>query len=326
MADFKNKNVLILGGLGFIGSNLAIRMVELGANVTLVDSMLPKFGGNLANVEPIKDMVKINFSDIRDEYSIDYLIRDVDIIYCVAGQTSHIESMNNPIEDMKINCSSQLSILERCRYSNPGVIIVYASTRQIYGRPQFLPVDENHPTVPADVNGINKLAAENYYTLYSKVYGIKCISLRLTNTYGPRQHLHGNKQGFVGIFIRLAIDGKTIKIFGDGTQLRDFNYIDDVVNAFVVATFQEQLYGKTFNLGANTYYSLLDFVKILKKYCDFEYTLVPFPPKHAAIDIGDFYSSYSLFKSLTGWTPKIDLEEGLKKTVEYFRPRAKQYW
>lgn len=326
MDEFQGKKVLILGGLGFIGSNLAIKLVSLGAKVSLVDSMLEQYGGNLANIEPIKDDVSINFSDIRDQHSLNYMVRDVDVIFSVAGQTSHIESMADPITDLDINCRSQLSILECCRKNNPEVKIVYASTRQLYGRPQYLPVDEKHPVVPVDVNGINKLAAEMYYTLYSQVYGMNCVSLRLTNTYGPRQHLSGNKQGFAGIFLRKAISGEPIQVFGDGKQLRDFNYIDDVVDAFLLATNNKQLYGKVYNLGAKNYYSLLDFVGYLQGHCTFDFKVVPFPPDHQAIDIGDYYGDFQLFNSLTGWEPKIELEEGLKRTIEYFEPRRDLYW
>ena len=323
---FVDSQILILGGLGFIGSNLAIRLVSLGAKVTLVDSMLPQYGGNLGNIEPIKDKCRMNFSDIRDSYSLDYLVRDVDVIYSMAGQTSHIESMTDPMTDLEINCRSQLSILESCRKYNPDVKILYASTRQLYGRPKYLPVDEQHPTVPVDINGIHKLASEKYYSLYSQVYGMKCVSLRLTNTYGPRQHLRGNKQGFVGIFIRRAIDHEPIQIFGTGEQLRDFNYINDVVDAFLLATNNPNVYGNVYNLGSNDHYSLLDFVQILSRYCDFDYELLPFPPEHKAIDIGDYYGDFSLFHKETGWEPKVSLEEGLKRTIEYFGPRAHLYW
>ncbi|MBD3306596.1 NAD-dependent epimerase/dehydratase family protein [candidate division KSB3 bacterium] len=324
--DFKGRNTLILGGLGFIGSNLAIRLVSLGAHVTLVDSMLPQYGGNLANIEPIADQCRVNFSDIRDQYSLEYLVQGIDVIYSMAGQTSHIESMIDPITDLEINCRSQLSLLESCRKYNPNVKILYASTRQLYGRPQYLPVDEKHPVMPVDVNGINKLAAEKYYTLYSHVYGMQCVSLRLTNTYGPRQHLRGNKQGFAGVFIRQAIDHETIQIFGDGQQIRDFNYIDDVVKAFLLATDTPGIYGHVYNLGAEDRCSLLEFVQILQRYCEFDYQIVPFPPDHQVIDIGDYYSDFSRFHNKTGWTPQVSLEDGLRRTIAYFQPRARDYW
>jgi UDP-glucose 4-epimerase len=324
--QFEGRKILVLGGLGFIGSNLAIRLVALGADVTLVDSMLPQYGGNLQNIACIEGRCRMNFSDIRDQHSLAYLVRDVDVIYSLAGQTSHIDSMSDPITDLDINCRSQLSLLEACRAHNPQVKILYASTRQLYGRPHYLPVDENHPTVPVDVNGINKLAADAYYALYAKVYGMQCVSLRLTNTYGPRQHLRGDKQGFTGVFIRRAINREPIRIFGDGKQLRDFNYIDDVVDAFLLATDNPVLYGQVYNLGANDRYALLEFVQILSRYCAFEYELVPFPPDHKAIDIGDYYGDFSKFHGETGWEPKITLEEGLKRTVEYFKPLAHYYW
>jgi nucleoside-diphosphate-sugar epimerase len=312
--------------MGFIGSNLAIRLVDLGAEVVIVDSMLPQYGGNSINIQGIENQVRINYSDIRDRHSLNYLVQGVDVIFSMAGQTSHIESMEDPFTDLEINCVSQLAILESCRQFNPDATIVYASTRQLYGVPQYLPVDEKHPTRPVDVNGINKLAAEMYYTLYSQVYGMKTISLRLTNTYGPRQHLRGNKQGFVGIFIRLAILGECIRIFGDGKQLRDFNYVDDVIDALLLSIQTRELFGGVYNLGASDYHSLIEFVEILHKYCDFEHELVPFPEEHKRIDIGDYYADFSRFKDITGWSPNISLDEGLKRTIDYFKPRKQYYW
>ena len=324
--DFSDKQVLILGGMGFIGSNLAKRLVEEGAQVTLIDSMLDQYGGNLANVEGFRDKLEINYSDIRDTHSLAYLVRDMDIIYSMAGQTSHIESMHDPFTDLEINCSSQLSILECCRKYNPDVEILYASTRQIYGRPQYLPVDEKHPIVPVDVNGINKYAAEMYYSLYHNVYGMRCTSLRLTNTFGPRQHLRDNKQGFVGIFIRLALNGQPIRIFGDGSQLRDFNYVNDVVDAFIMATGHSELYGEAFNLGHSDKHSLLEFVELLSQYADFPFETVPFPADHKAIDIGDYYADFSLFRAKVGWMPRFDLNQGLALTVAYFQEHGHKYW
>ncbi|MFW6114378.1 MAG: NAD-dependent epimerase/dehydratase family protein [bacterium] len=325
-ADFQGRKVMILGGLGFIGSNLALRLVEHGAEVTLVDSMLPQYGGNLANIEPFANRVRVNFSDIRDRFSLSYLVRDAEYIFSLAGQTSHIDSMTDPFTDLDVNCISQLSLLECCRHANPRAKIVYTSTRQIYGRPQYLPVDESHPLIPADVNGINKLAAEQYYTLYSQVYGMQCVSLRLTNTYGPRQHVSGNKQGFVGIFVRKAIDGEGISIFGDGQQVRDFNYVDDVVDALMLAARHRKLAGQVFNLGAPDTYSLYEFVELLHDLCDFSHELVPFPPDQEAIDIGDYYGDYRRFQTATGWEPRVRLPEGLAATVAYFRERKHQYW
>jgi UDP-glucose 4-epimerase len=322
---FEGQQILILGGMGFIGSNLAIRLTNLGAKVTIVDSMLPQFGGNLANVDGFRDKITINFSDIRDRHSLNYLVQGFDIIYSVAGQTSHIESMIDPFTDLEINCASQLAILESCRQFNPKATLVYASTRQLYGIPQYLPVDERHPTNPVDNNGIHKLASEMYYTLYSRIYGLKTVSLRLTNTYGPRQHLRGTSQGFAGIFIRKAIRGEKIQIFGNGKQLRDFNYVDDVVDAFLLASNQDGLDGGVFNLGASPYYSLIDFVKILQQYCDFEIEVVPFPEDHKRIDIGDYYGDYSLFESKTGWKPQVSLEDGVRHTLDYFTKHIELY-
>ena len=326
MPTLRDSNVLILGGSGFIGSSLAIRLVDDGANVTIVDSMLPQYGGNLANLESIVDKVSINFSDIRDQHSLRYLVKGQDFIFSLAGQTSHIESMQDPLTDLEINTKAQISVVEMCRQFNPKAVLVFASTRQFYGRPQYLPVDEKHPLEPVDVNGINKLAGELYYALYSRVYDMCCVSLRLTNTYGPRQQVRGTSQGFAGSFVRKAISGEPIEIFGDGQQRRDFNYIDDVVDALLLAAQTPELAGSAVNLGAPNNYSLLDFVTILQKFCDFEYRLKPFPPEYDSIDIGDYYADYSLFKEKTGWEAKVDLEEGLRRTVEYFAPRREKYW
>lgn len=228
---YKNISVIITGGLGFIGSNLAICLANLGAKVTIVDSLIPEYGGNLFNIESVKDMVRVNIADVRDNYSMKYLVRGHDIMFNLAGQVSHIDSMEDPFTDLAINTQSQLSIVEACRKNNPGIKIIFASTRQIYGKPQYLPVDESHPLQPIDVNGINKIAGEQYHILYHNVYGLKTVVLRLTNTYGPRLLVKHNRQGFLGWFIRLLLEGKEITIFGDGQQLRDLNYIDDVVDA-----------------------------------------------------------------------------------------------
>jgi len=316
---FKDRRVLVTGGVGFIGSNLAIRLSELGARVLLVDSMLPAYGATLHNIAPVRDRVRVNFSDVRDSHSLSYLVRDQDLIFSLAGQVSHSESMTDPMTDLEINCRSQLSLLECCRRGNPGVKIVFASTRQLYGRPQYLPVDELHPLMPVDVNGINKLAAERYYTLYHDVYRMPTVSLRLTNTYGPRMDLASNKKGFIGIFVRKALRGEKIQVFGSGEQKRDFNYVDDVVEALLLAARTEGIHGRVFNLGHPNPHSLLDVVRTLRELSGVEFELVPFPAEAAAIDIGDYYGDFKKFHEATGWGPQVDLRPGLERTLAYYR-------
>src|SRR6478736_5400432 len=253
MNDYTNTfhaaRVLVTGGLGFIGSMLARRLVELGAQITLVDSLIPIYGGNLRNVAGIEDRVKINIADVRDEYSMDYLVQGQDFLFNLAGQSSHLDSMRDPYTDLEINCRAQLSILEACRKHNPGLKLVYTSTRQIYGKPDYLPVDERHPLHPTDVNGINKMAGEWYHILYNNVYGIRATSLRMTNTYGPRQYVKDARMGFIGWFIRKAVLGEEIQIYGDGSQIRDFNYVDDVVDALLRVGATDEANGQVFNLG-----------------------------------------------------------------------------
>jgi len=316
---YHGRRVLVTGGLGFIGSNLAIRLVGLDAEVVLVDAMLPAYGATLRNIEPVRERVRVNFSDVRDRHSLSHLIREQDLIFSLAGQISHSESMRDPMTDLEINCCSQLSLLECCRRENREVKIVFASTRQLYGRPQYLPVDEAHPLVPVDVNGTNKLAAEHYYTLYHDVYGIGTVSLRLTNTYGPRMEIANDKKGFVGVFVRKALEGQKIQIYGSGEQKRDFNYVDDVVEALLLAGASGSVSGQVFNLGHPEPTSLLEFVKILGELADFEFELVPFPPEAKAIDIGDYYGDFRKFHQATGWHPEVDLRSGLARTLEYYR-------
>ncbi len=325
-AQYRDKKVLITGGLGFIGSNLAHRLVQTGARITLVDSLIPQYGGNLFNIKGIEDKVVLNVADVRDHNAIEYLVQDKDYIFNLAGQVSHSDSMTDPMTDLDINCKSQLSILEACRHKNPGVRIVFAGTRQQYGKPEYLPVDEAHPQRPVDVNGINKVGGESYHLLYNQVYGIKTVSLRLTNTYGPRQLMKHNRQGFVYWFIRQAIEGKEIQIFGDGKQLRDFTYVDDAVDALLLAGGSDEAYGRVFNLGGERAYSLLEFTETLLKICDnASYKVVPFPADKKLIDIGDFYADYTLIKETLGWEPSVELAEGLKRTVDYYRENLPHY-
>ncbi len=324
---FKGKKVLITGGAGFIGSTLAHHLVKYSAIVTIVDSMIPDYGGNLHNLDGIRDKIRINFSDVRDRYSMEYLIGGQDYLFNLAGQVSHIDSMRDPFADLEINAKSQLSILEACRHFNPSIRIVFASTRQIYGRQQYLPVDENHPLDPPDVNGINKLAGERYHTLYSKVYGLHCSVLRLTNVYGPRQLMKHDRQGFIGWFIRQIVRGEKIKIFGTGEQKRDLVFVDDVVEALLLAGVSKKANSKIYNLGGVEPISLKSLVELMIEVNGSgEYELVPFPEERKKIDIGDFYSNYTKIHQELGWKPKILLREGLKRTFDYYRHQGEGYW
>jgi UDP-glucose 4-epimerase len=324
---FRGKSILITGGLGFIGSNLARRLVDLGAEVLLVDSLIPIYGGNLFNVDGIEDRVRVNISDVRDQYGMDYLVQGQDIIFNLAGQVSHIDSMRDPFTDLEINCRSQLSILEACREHNPEVKILFAGTRQQYGRPQYLPVDEDHPMHPTDINGINKMAGEWYHIVYHRVYGMRTCSLRLTNTYGPRMLVKHSRQTALGWFVRLALDDQEIQIWGDGQQLRDYNYIDDVVEAFLLAAASEKAVGGIFNLGGRRPVSHLELIEtLIAASSSGRYRLVPWPPERKRIDIGDVYSSFRLIQETLGWEPQTDLREGLERTAAFYKQHKEHYW
>jgi UDP-glucose 4-epimerase len=322
---YRDRRVLVTGALGFIGSNLCRTLADLGARVLAVDSLLPDYGGNLFNLAGYEDKVRINIADVRG-HGMSYLVRDQDVLFNLAGQVSHIDSMTDPFTDLEINCRSQLWILEAVRQNNPAVKIVYAGTRQIYGRPTRLPVDETHPLNPTDVNGINKISGELYHLVYHSVYGIRASSLRLTNTYGPRQLIRHSRQGFIGWFIRQAVLGETIQLFGDGTQKRDFDYVDDVVDAFLRAGAMDAADGQVFNLGGDEPVSLLDLAKTLVKIAGGgAYVLTPFPPERKLIDIGDFYADTTKIRKALGWAPRVKLHEGLQRTIDYYRRHRDRY-
>jgi UDP-glucose 4-epimerase len=323
---YRGRRVMITGGLGFIGSNLARRLADLGANVLLVDSLIPDYGGNLFNIDGLADRVTVNIADIRQQSTMNYLVRDRDVIFTLAGQVSHIDSMRDPYTDLEINCRSQLTILEACRYNNPAAKLVFAGTRQVYGRPESLPVDESHLVRPTDVNGINKAAGEYYHLVYNNVFGIRACSLRLTNVYGPRQLIKHNRQGFIGWFIRLAIENKPIQIFGDGSQLRDFVYVDDAADAFLRAGASDGCNGGAFNVGGDGPISHRDLAALLVRVAGTgSIQFVDWPPDKKAIDIGSFHADSTKFKKATGWQPSVSLADGLARTVAFYRQHLDRY-
>ncbi len=324
-SHFAGKKALITGGLGFIGSNLARRLLELGAEVTVVDSLIPEYGGNLFNLDGVDNRVRINISDVRDEHSMRYLVQGQHYLFNLAGQTSHMDSMQDPYSDLDINSRAQLFILEACRRYNPQVKVVFASTRQIYGRPEYLPVDEKHLLHPVDVNGINKMAGEWYHTLYSNVYGLRACALRLTNTYGPRMRVRDARQTFLGIWIRQVLERRPFEVW-DGPQLRDFTFVHDAVDAFLMAAVSEAADGRAFNLGGDCVISLRDLAALLVTINGSgEYVVRDYPADRKRIDIGDYYADYNLIRSVLGWEPRTTLRDGLLATLDFYRANLAHY-
>jgi nucleoside-diphosphate-sugar epimerase len=322
--DFKDAKVLVTGGLGFIGSSLAHRLVGLGADVTLVDCMLPRQGGNLVNIRGVEDRVRINYSDIGNVFSLRQLVPGMDFIFNLAGQTSHLDSMHDPVTDLNLNCVAHLALLETCRAQNLGCKLVFASTRQIYGKPDYLPVDEDHPIRPVDVNGINKVAGEAYHLLYHRVYGLRSTALRLTNTYGPRMRIRDARQTFLGVWIKAILQGEPFEVWG-GEQLRDFSYVDDVVDAMLLAATTPEVDGLAFNLSGEPVVSLKELADLLVQIAGARYQVREFPAERLRIDIGDYHADDRRFRAATGWAPKTPLAEGLERTLSYYRGNLEPY-
>ena len=323
---YKNANVLITGGLGFIGSTLAIALVKAGARVTIVDALIPNYGGNLFNIEPVKNKVEVIYTDIRNAHLMNELVKHRDYIFNFAGTLSHVDSVIDPFTDLDINCRAQLSLLEACRQFNPKVKILFAGTRNQYGRARYLPVDETHPQVPIDINGINNIAGESYHLLYYTLHGIKATSLRLSNTYGPRHQMHHSRQGVLNWFIRQALDHETITLYGTGGQVRDTVYIDDVVRAFLLSGLSPKVWGKAFNIGAEPI-DLKSFVqKVIRSAHAGRVVVGRFPPDRKKIEIGDYIADWSLAQKTFGWKPKVPFDKGIQKTIEYYRSYRMHYW
>jgi UDP-glucose 4-epimerase len=323
---YRGRRVMITGGLGFIGSNLAHALVDAQADVLLVDSLLTDYGGNLFNVAGLESRLTINIADIRQQSTMNYLVRDRDVIFNLAGQVSHIDSMRDPDTDLEINCRAQLRLLEACRRHNPGVKVVYAGTRQVYGKPSTLPVSEHHLVRPTDINGINKAAGEYYHLVYNNVFGVRACSLRLTNVYGPRQLVKHNRQGFIGWFIRLAVEGKQIQVYGDGSQVRDFVFVDDVVDAFLRAGAIDDVNGDVFNVGGSEPISHRALVELLLDVAGSgAVRYVEWPAEKKAIDIGSFYSDSTKFQQAVGWRPSVGLRDGFSRTIAFYRQHLPKY-
>jgi UDP-glucose 4-epimerase len=325
--EYDGRSALVTGGLGFIGSNLARRLVEVGVKVSVLDGLLPDQGGNPYNVRDLHGQVEVHTADMRDPKVINHMVSGVDYVFNLAGSVSHLDSMQQPLRDLELNCVAHLTLLEACRHFNPLVKVVFTSTRQVYGKPVYLPLDEQHRVAPLDVNGINKFAAEHYHLLYHRVYGVRTVCLRLTNTYGPRQLIHHSRQGFIAWFIRQAIEGGVIELFGEGRQRRDMNYVDDVVEALLLAGVSEAAEGEIYNLGADEPVSLAELAEELISITGRgSVRPVPFPPERQMIDVGNTHSSFAKIKSALGWGPRTPLREGLERTVEYYSRHRAHYW
>ncbi|HTY16103.1 MAG TPA: NAD-dependent epimerase/dehydratase family protein [Myxococcota bacterium] len=325
-AIYGGRRALVTGGLGFIGSQLARRLLALGAEVSLIDALVPGHGGNPFNVEDVRDRLAVTQADVCDRAAIEAAVAGQDYVFHLAGQVSHTDSMRDPASDLDHNCRASLSVLEACRRQNPTVRVAFAGTRQIYGRPQRLPMDESHPIRPVDVNGVHKWAAEQYHRLYHEVHGLPSVVLRLTNTYGPGQLVKHPRQGFIGWFVRKVVEGGEIEIMGDGSQLRDLNFVDDVADALLVAASAPAAWGQVYNLGAPEPVSLESLAQRLVAIAGRgSYRFVPFPPERKSIDIGSVRIDYGKIRRELGWEPRVGLRDGLTRTVRYYEQHLHHY-
>jgi len=324
---FQGRKVMVTGGLGFIGSNLSARLVERGAKVTVVDNMIPRLGGNLFNVKEIADRIHLNFSDVRDGHSMDFLVKDHEYIFHLAGQVNHVDSIRNPIQDLDINCRGTLVLLESCRKYNRDVKIIFAGTRGEYGSSVRLPVGEDHPTNPKGIYAVTNLTAEKMVLVYQDVHKISGSCLRITNTYGPRHQMAHDEYGVLNWFVRKAIDDEVIPVFGDGRILRDFLYVDDLVDCFLQVALCEAAYGEVFNVGTGVPISFIDLAKkIVQVAGQGKVTFAEFTQERKEVEPGDYYTDISKIRRTVGWEPGTGLEEGLRKTIDFYRRHKKEYW
>ena len=322
---FKAAKILVTGGFGLIGSALARRLVAAGAEVRVFDNLDPDSGANRANLEGLEDRVEVVIGDLRDVDAVRGALAGREVLFNLAAQTSHLGSMQKPLADLDVNARAQLALLEAVRAHSPGLRIVFASTRQIYGKPDYLPVDERHPLRPVDVNGVDKLAGEAFHLLYHRVYALRTTALRLTNTYGPGMRIRDARQTFIGVWLRAVMEGRPFELWG-GEQKRDFTYVEDAAEAFLLAAATPATEGGVYNIGGHGPVALKAVAEALvAANGGGRFVAKEFPPERKAIDIGDYWADDTTFKRITGWEPQIEIELGLKKSVDFFRTRLAKY-
>ena len=327
MDAVKGKKVLITGGLGMIGSTIAHKLVTYGAEVTILDSLIEPYGGNFFNVAGIENKIKINISDIRDKESLKVLIKDVDIIFNLAAQVSHNDSLLNPSLDADINYIGHLNVLEAVRNFNPEAKVLYSGSRLQFGKIIKNPVNEGHPLKPLTPYALNKTAAENLYLYYHRVYNIPVVIFRIANPYGPRCQMRHSKYSIINWFIRNAMEGKEITIFGDGKQMRDYIYVDDLADAFILASILDMTSSEVFNVGSGTGTEFKDMVEtIIETVGKGRIIYVPWPDNYLNVETGDYITDITKIKSYLNWLPKYDLKTGIMKTVEYYSNYRQHYW
>ena len=323
--QFAGSTCLVTGGLGFIGSNMANSLAVAGAQVRVLDALIEQHGGDVQNIDPAHDAISIVRGNIADDEVVEPILDGVDYVFNIAGQVSHHESMVDPIRDAELNVTSQLKFLETVRRAQPSAVVVHTSTRQVYGTPQYLPVDEKHPTVPRDINGVNKLAGENYHRLYGTVHGMKTVSLRLSNVFGPGQSLQKTGLGFLPVFLARAMKGLPIEVFGDGQQQRDCLYVSEVVEALGKAALQVAggaiEAGEVINLGHTEVLSLLQIAELVVERAGQGSTIscIPWPEELARIDIGGFSGDYAMAHRLLNWLPQVAFTDGVEQTLDFYR-------
>lgn len=324
---YKNKKVLITGGLGFIGSNLCIKLAELGAEVLVIDNMLPRQGGNLFNVEPVKNKIKINVSDIRNSVSMNHLVKGQDYVFHLAGQVNHVDSVKNPLQDLSINVEGTLVLMEALRKNNPDARVIFTGTRGEYGASLKLPVAESHAINPIGIYAITNFAAERIVLTYHNLHKIKSVCLRITNTYGPRHQMQHDEYGVFNWFIRKAMDNEVIPVFGDGRIIRDYLYVDDLIEVLLGIALAEKAYGEVFNIGSGIPVNFIDLAETIIKIAGTGKTkYTDFSTERKSLEPGDYYADISKVKSIVKWQPKTKLEDGIKKTIAYYKKNKKRYW